>query len=264
MVRALIIGATGRMGQAIVRAALERPNVRIAGAVASVGSAQLNRDIGDIAGVGRFGLTVTSNLSAALSDADVVIDFSQPAATAGNLAACVAANKPLLIGTTGLSEALSDSFERSARHIPLLIAPNTSVGVTLLMELVRQSARALSLDFDAEIIEAHHRMKRDAPSGTALAIGQAIADERGQALHEVAATNRNGEPRKKGEIGFAVVRGGDIVGEHTVIFAGTGEQLVLGHRATDRSIFARGALDAAYWLSGRNPGRYSMRDVISF
>ena len=264
MVNALIIGATGRMGQAIVRAALERPNIRIAGAVASEGSAQLNRDIGDIAGVGRFGLTVTSNLSAALSDADVVIDFSQPAATAGNLAACVASNKPLLIGTTGLSEGMNESFDRAARHIPLLIAPNTSVGVTLLMELVRQTARSLPLDFDAEIIEAHHRMKRDAPSGTALAIGQAIADERGQSLHDVATTNRNGEARKKGEIGFAVVRGGDIVGEHTVIFAGSGEQLVLGHRATDRSIFARGALDAASWLAGKNAGRYTMRDVIAF
>jgi 4-hydroxy-tetrahydrodipicolinate reductase len=264
MVRALIIGATGRMGQAIVRAALERPNLRISGAVASPGSAQLNRDIGELAGVGRFGLTVTSNLSAALTEADVAVDFSQASATAGNLAACVAANKPLLIGTTGLSESLNSSFERAARHIPLLIAPNTSVGVTLLMELVRQTARALSQDFDAEIIEAHHRMKRDAPSGTALAIGQAIADERGQALHEVAATNRNGEPRKKGDIGFAVVRGGDTVGEHTVIFAGTGEQLVLAHRATDRSIFARGALDAASWLSGKNPGRYTMRDVIGF
>jgi 4-hydroxy-tetrahydrodipicolinate reductase len=265
MVRALIIGATGRMGQAIVRAALERPNVRIGGAVASAHSAQLGRDIGEMAGVGKFGQQVTSNLSAALSDADVAIDFSQPAATASNLAACVAANKPLLIGTTGLPSSLDHDFERAARHIPLLIAPNTSVGVTLLMELVRQSARALSAEFDAEIIEAHHRMKRDAPSGTALAIGQAIADERGQALHEVAATNRSGEaPRKKGEIGFAVVRGGDIVGEHTVIFAGSGEQLVLGHRATDRSIFARGALDAASWLAARPAGRYSMRDVISF
>lgn len=264
MVRALIIGATGRMGQAIVRAALERPNVRIAGAVASSDSAQLNRDIGELAGVGRFGISVTSNLSAALADADVVVDFSQPAAAAANLASCVGAGKPLLIGTTGLSQALEHDFERAARHIPLLIAPNTSVGVTLLMELVRQSARALSLEFDAEIVEAHHRMKRDAPSGTALALGQAIADERGQQLEQVASTNRSGEaPRKRGDIGFAVVRGGDLVGEHTVVFAGTGEQLILGHRATDRSIFARGALDGAAWLAGKSPGRYVMRDVIS-
>jgi 4-hydroxy-tetrahydrodipicolinate reductase len=253
------------MGQALVRAALERPDIRISAAVASFDSQHLGRDIGDLAGVSNFGIAVTSNLADALGDADVAIDFSQPSATATNLAACVGAGKPLLIGTTGLAAALEKDFERTARHIPLLIAPNTSVGVTLLMELVRQSARALSLDFDAEIIEAHHRMKRDAPSGTALAIGQAIADERGQQLANVAATNRNGEsPRKRGDIGFAVVRGGDIVGEHTVVFAGAGEQLVLGHRATDRAIFARGALDAASWLVARGPGRYSMRDVIAF
>jgi 4-hydroxy-tetrahydrodipicolinate reductase len=253
------------MGQALVRAALERPDVTIAAAVASLGSPHRGRDIGDLAGVSNFGIVVTSDLSEALGDADVAIDFSQPSATATNLAACVGAGKPLLVGTTGLSSALEKDFERAARHIPLLIAPNTSVGVTVLMELVRQSARALSLDFDAEIIEAHHRMKRDAPSGTALAIGQAIADERGQQLGQVAANNRHGEgPRKRGEIGFAVVRGGDIVGDHTVIFAGAGEQLVLGHRATDRAIFARGALDAATWLAARGPGRYSMRDVIPF
>jgi len=253
------------MGQALVRAALERPDVNIAAAVASSDSQHLGRDIGDLVGAGNFGIEVTSNLSEALADADVAIDFSQPSATATNLAACVGAGKPLLIGTTGLSAALEKDFERAARHIPLLIAPNTSVGVTLLMELVRQSARALSLDYDAEIIEAHHRMKRDAPSGTALAIGQAIADERGQHLGQVAATHRDGEGlRKKGDIGFAVVRGGDIVGEHTVVFAGAGEQLVLGHRATDRAIFARGALDAASWLGAKGPGRYSMRDVIAF
>jgi 4-hydroxy-tetrahydrodipicolinate reductase len=264
MVRALIIGATGRMGQSVVRAALERPNIRIAGAVASAESNHLGRDIGELAGASTFGILVTSNLTAALGDADVAIDFSQPAATAANLAACVAAGKPLLIGTTGLSGDLENDFERAARHIPLLVAPNTSVGVTLLMELVRHSARALSFDFDAEIVEAHHRMKRDAPSGTALALGRAIADERGQQLEQVAVTDRGGEPRRKGDIGFAVVRGGDIVGEHTVIFAGAGEQLVLGHRASDRSIFARGALDAAAWLAGRPAGRYAMRDVISF
>jgi 4-hydroxy-tetrahydrodipicolinate reductase len=264
VVRTLIIGATGRMGQALVRAALEHPHVRISGAVASVGSDQLGRDVGDIAGVGKFGISVTSDLTSALGQADVAIDFSKPSATAANLAACVGAGKPLLIGTTGVPENLTNDFERASRHIPLLVAPNTSVGVTLLMELVRNSARALSLDYDVEIVEAHHRMKRDAPSGTALALGQAVADERGQQLENVATTNRNGEaPRRKGDIGFAVVRGGDIVGEHTVIFAGTGEQLILGHKASDRSIFARGALDAAAWLARRPAGRYAMRDVIS-
>jgi 4-hydroxy-tetrahydrodipicolinate reductase len=263
MIRIVLIGATGRMGQAILRAAREQPEVQITGAVTSLGSSQLGNDVGELAGVGAIGVRIGSDLSATLRDADVAIDFSLPIATAANVAACAAARKPLLIGTTGVpAEVLSD-IERAAQHIPLLVAPNTSVGVTLLLELVRQSARALSMDFDVEIVEAHHRMKKDAPSGTALALGQAVADARGQQLGQVAAMGRQGEaPRTRGEIGFAVVRGGDIVGEHTVMFAGAGEQLVLGHRATDRAIFARGALHAAQWLAGRPPGRYTMRDVI--
>jgi 4-hydroxy-tetrahydrodipicolinate reductase len=242
--RVLIIGATGRMGQALVRVSKERPNVRITGAVTHAGSAHLGRDVGELAGVGRLGVIVTADVGAALGDCDCAIDFSQSPATASNLAACIVAGKPLLVGTTGLAEELKPEIERAARHIALLIAANTSLGVTLLLELVRQAAQTLPLNFDVEIIEAHHRLKKDAPSGTALALGHAVAQAR------------------EGEIGFAVVRGGDIVGDHTVVFAGTGEQVALSHRATDRNVFARGALDAAAWLAGRAPGHYFMRDII--
>jgi len=262
--RALIIGAAGRMGQALVRAARDRADVRISAAVAAEDSPLLGRDIGELAGIGALGVPLVADLSGALTECDVAMDFSHPAATAANLAACCASGKPLLIGTTALAPSLRHELERAAKHIALLVAPNTSLGVTLLLELVRQCAAVLPLDFDAEILESHHRQKRDSPSGTALALGHAVADARGLELEHVGVRSRAGSdtPRREGEIGFAVLRGGDAVGEHTVIFAGSGEQLALTHRATDRAIFARGALDAATWLAGRPPGRYGMRDIV--
>ncbi len=251
------------MGQSLVRAARVRADVAIAAGVVSEDSAHAGRDIGEIAGVGALGVQAGTELSAALAVCDVALDFSHSRATPANLAACCAAGKPLLIGTTGLGSDTQHELERAARHIALLVAPNTSVGVTLLVELVRQCARALPALFDVEIIEAHHRHKKDAPSGTALALGQSVADARGAELDPAVLLHRaGGHARKEGDIGFAVVRGGDIVGEHTVLFAGPGEQVTLGHRATDRGVFARGALDAAVWLARHPPGRYSMRDVL--
>ena len=259
----VIIGAGGRMGLALVRAAAEIPGrLRISGAVASNTSASLGKDLGELAGLGSLDVRVTDDLAAALEGADVVIDFSQPHATRSNLTVCRAARKPLLIGTTGFPAELNALFDEAAREIPLLVAPNTSIGVTLLQALTRIAAKALPADFDIEIIEAHHRMKKDAPSGTALALGKAAALGRGlPETHPTDATPRKGE-RPKGEVGYAVIRGGDIVGEHTVLFAGTGEQVTLGHRATDRAIFARGAVQAASWLAGRAPGRYFMSDFL--
>ncbi len=263
--RVVIVGVSGRMGRALVRAACELPDVRITGAVASAGSASLGRDVGVLAGIEPLGLEVSSDLPAALAAADVAIDFSQPHATRANVAACRAARKPLLVGTTGFTAELTEAeLDAAARDIPLLIAPNTSLGVALLMELVRRAARALPPEFDIEIIEAHHRMKRDAPSGTALALARAAGEGRGLAPPEAvsgASAARVG-PRREGDIGFAVVRGGDIVGEHTVLFAGSGEELRLGHRASDRAIFARGALRGAQWLLGRPAGRYGMSDIV--
>ena len=261
----VIVGVSGRMGQALVRAGCELSAVRITAAVASAGSASLGRDAGALAGIEPLGVEVTSDLPAALAAADVAIDFSQPHATRANIAACRAARKPLLIGTTGFAAELTESeLDAAASDIPLLIAPNTSLGVALLTELVRRAARALPPEFDIEIIEAHHRMKRDAPSGTALALARAAGEARGLAPAEAlgtASVERTG-PRRQGEIGFAVVRGGDIAGEHTVLFAGPGEELRLSHRAGDRAIFARGALRAALWLLRQPPGRYGMSDIV--
>ncbi len=262
--RAVIIGVTGRMGQALLRSAAEFPALSITGAVASRHSASLGRDAGELAGVG-LGVAVTDDLPAALAGADVAIDFSQPQATGTHLAACRAAGKPLLIGTTGFAPELTEAeLQAASRDIALLIAPNTSLGVTLLTELVRTAARALPLQFDIEILEAHHHLKRDAPSGTALALARSAAEGRGQPPAEAIRgvdSNRAG-PRRQGEIGFAVMRGGDIVGEHEVWFAGPGERLVLAHRASDRAIFARGALRAALWLARQPAGRYAMRDIL--
>lgn len=263
MIRVAIIGAAGRMGRALVRAVHCDGDVQLAAAVVSATSAQLGRDAGEVAGVGRLDVRLRTDLAAALEAADVAIDFSQPAATAANLAACRAARKPLVLGTTGFDAALETDLRAAAADIALLVAPNTSLAMTLLIELVRTSARALPAGFDIEIIEAHHRAKKDAPSGTALALGRAAAEGRGVSLEEHAVLGRSGHtPRQDGEIGFAVVRGGDIVGEHVVLFAGAGEQLTLGHRASDRGLFATGALLAARWLVRRPPGRYAMRDVI--
>jgi 4-hydroxy-tetrahydrodipicolinate reductase len=265
VIRAAIIGVTGRMGRALVSAASDTPGVSIVAAVASAQSSALGKDAGEIAGVGAIGVRVTSDLAIALSQADIAIDFSSPGATQSNLAACRAARKPLLIGTTGFASDLTAAFLEAAKDIPLLVAPNTSLGVTLLIELVRQAARALPAQFDIEITEAHHRMKRDAPSGTALALGKAAAEGRSQPFgSEESVVRRAGVARQDGEIGFAVVRGGDIVGEHAVLFAGMGESLTLSHRATDRAIFARGALQAAAWLQSRPAGQYFMRDLVTY
>jgi 4-hydroxy-tetrahydrodipicolinate reductase len=263
MIRAVLVGATGRMGQAIIRAAADATDIVIAGAVEAQDCAHLGGDAGELAGVRPLEVAVTSDLAAALATADVVIDFSNPNATEAHLGACRKARKPLLLGTTGHGPALAHVFERAAREIALLVSPNTSLGATVLLELARAAAAALPRSFDVEIIESHHRMKKDAPSGTALALGAAVAQGRGGQLSDIAVWDRRGSTaRRAGDIGFAVVRGGDLVGEHTVLFAGDGEELTLTHRAHDRAIFAKGALRAAAWLTVQPPGRYAMGDIL--
>ncbi len=262
--RAVIIGVSGRMGRSLVRAAQPLADVTITAAVASSASAALGRDAGELAGMEPLGVTVSADLAAALQVADVAIDFSHPQATAGHLAACRAAGTPLLIGTTGFAQNIEADLADAARHIAVLVAPNTSLGVALLTELVRTAAHVLPETFDIEILETHHRMKRDAPSGTALALARAAGEGRGlgesEALAGAGAARAGARP--VGQIGFAVSRGGDVVGEHDVRFLGAGETLVLGHRATDRGIFARGALTAALWLVQQPAGRYAMRDIL--
>jgi 4-hydroxy-tetrahydrodipicolinate reductase len=261
--RAVLIGVSGRMGSALLRAAPGFPQLIITGAIARADNLALGRDAGEVAGMGRTNLTVTSDLPAALAQADVAIDFSHADAVAASLSACRTARKPLLLGTTGFGGALEGELEAAARDIPLLVAANTSLAAAVLIELVRAAARSLPASFDIDVLDLHHRLKRDAPSGTALALGAAAAEARGTTLPPADArpAGRSG-PRGEGEIGFAAVRAGDLVGEHTVLFTGMGEELSLTHRARDRAVFARGALAAALWLSSQPPGRYGMSDFI--
>ncbi|MFM7707411.1 MAG: 4-hydroxy-tetrahydrodipicolinate reductase [Gammaproteobacteria bacterium] len=269
----LLVGASGRMGLAITRAVAESRALRIVAAVDRPDDGTRppvqGRDLGTLAGIAPLGVAVGADIDAALAGRvgdggtpDVMIDFSSPAATASNLAACARARVAALVGTTGLGADVEAAAQSAAAQVPVLIAANTSVGVTLLAELVRAAARVLPAEFDIEITDAHHRAKVDAPSGTALVLGRAAAEGRG-IDHDAARLpiDRHGA-RRSGGIGYSVVRAGDIVGEHEVIFAAAGERVVLGHIATDRTIFARGALRAADWLSIQSPGRYSMVDFL--
>jgi 4-hydroxy-tetrahydrodipicolinate reductase len=244
-VRMVLIGVTGRMGQAVLRAAPAFSRLTVSAALAAPASAALGRDAGEASGLAPSGLRITADLPAALANAGVALDFSTASAAAANLAACRAARVPLVLCATGYASALEADLAAAAREIPLLIAPNTSLAVTLMTELVRQAARALPAGFDIDIQDIHHRGKRDAPSGTALALGAAA---------------REGHPAR--EIAFQSIREGEAVGEHTVRFSAAGEELRLTHRASDRAIYARGALAAALWLAPQPPGRYGMRDVL--
>jgi len=252
------------MGQSLLRAAPAFPRIIITGALARRGSLALGRDAGEVAGIGHMSLPITSDLPAALAAADVVLDFSNAAATPGTLEACRAARKALLLGTTGSGAELDAQLTAAAREVPLLVAPNTSVGVALLTELTRVAARALPASFDIDVLELHHRLKQDAPSGTARALVEVAAQARGLPSPAAgdAPSGRSPGPRRDAEIGLASLRAGNIVGEHTVLFCGAGEELVLTHRAHDRGIFARGALSAALWLWSRPPGRYGMGEFL--
>jgi 4-hydroxy-tetrahydrodipicolinate reductase len=262
LTRIVLIGVTGRMGEAVLRVAPLLPQVMITGAVASAASLALGRDAGEVAGVGAINLPVTSDLPQALGRADVAIDFTNAAAARANLAACRAAGKPLLLGTTGHEAGFEAALTATAREIALLVAPNTSIAVALLTELVRVSARTLPASFDIDILELHHRTKRDAPSGTALALQAAAIAVRGEDAAQAAGAPTPG-PRPEGQVRISSLRAGDAVGEHTALFCGQGEELRLTHRASDRAIFARGALTAALWLASRRPGHYTMRDFIA-
>jgi 4-hydroxy-tetrahydrodipicolinate reductase len=264
-VRIAILGATGRMGRSLIQAIHDSTEFELAGALASAESPALGVDAGEVAGLSRrFGTVITADAAAAVAGADVALDFTTAGAVRVNLAACLARACPLLVGTTALDSATEAALDEAASRIALIVAPNTSLGVNLLLQLVERAAASLPPEYDIEVLEAHHRYKVDAPSGTALRLGQAAAAGRGEELDLSAATARPAAsgPRRAGSIGFAVVRGGDIVGEHTVLYAGPGERLELTHRAHDRMTFAYGALRAADWLRGRAAGRYSMASVL--
>jgi 4-hydroxy-tetrahydrodipicolinate reductase len=259
-----VFGITGRMGQALIQALQESssPAFALSGAIASPTSVRLGQDA---AAAGEpTGVLITGDVARGLREAAVAVDFSVESHVAAHADACAAAGVPILIGTTGLDGQSRGALERAARDVAVLIAPNTSVGVGVAAKLVSLAASALGPSFDVEIFEVHHRTKRDAPSGTALALGEAVARARGQSLPEVAVYDRAGTagPRKSGSIGISSLRAGDIVGEHTVTFAAAGERLEITHRATDRLTFARGALRAAEWLVGRPAGLYGMEQVL--
>lgn len=262
--RVAVLGANGRMGGAVIRLVAGNPGLTLAGALTESGHATVGRDAGSVAGLDPLGVLITDQLDAALGQCDVAIDFSAAAATASHAAACAARGCALVVGTTGLGDAEMAALESASRKVPVLYSRNMSLGVTVLTELVRQATQMLGPDFDVEIVEAHHRAKKDAPSGTALQLGEAAAAARGVGLEDVGVLGRSGlsPGRPAGAIGFAAVRGGAIVGDHTVLLAGDEELLELHHRATDRALFARGAVRAAQWLAGRPAGRYTMRQVL--
>jgi 4-hydroxy-tetrahydrodipicolinate reductase len=258
-----IFGITGRMGQSLLRALEELPGPSaLCGAIASPQSARLGQDAAD--GGTPTGVLITSDINQGIRGAAVAVDFSLSDCVAAHALACAAAGIPILIGATGIDAASRAVLEQAATVIPVLIAPNTSVGVSVVAKLVAMAAVGLGPAYDVEISEVHHRMKRDAPSGTALALGEAVAQARSQPLGEVAVYGRSGQSaaRTPGSIGFSSLRAGDIVGEHTVTFAAAGERVEITHRATDRITFARGALRAAEWLVGRPAGLYGMQHVL--
>ena len=252
------------MGRTLVRAVAEDGELQLGAAVERLGAQELGADAGDLAGVGALGVPVVDAVAAVLDGFDTLIDFTVPQATLGALDACRAAGKGMVIGTTGFDEAGLGRIRQAARSIPILMAPNMSVGVNLLFRLVEQAARALGDEVDIEVVEAHHRHKIDAPSGTAVYLGEVLAKTLGRDLSAVAEYGRQGETgtRSRRTIGFSALRGGDIVGDHTVLFAGDGERLEITHRAASRMNFAKGALRAAKFLSGRRSGLYDMGDAL--
>ncbi|MEZ5733133.1 MAG: 4-hydroxy-tetrahydrodipicolinate reductase [Paracoccaceae bacterium] len=260
----VVTGASGRMGQTLIRAIMASDRMRLVGAVERPGHDWVGADIGQALGGAATGLTVTDDPLSAFAKAQAVIDFTAPAATVEFAALAAQARAVHVIGTTGLEPQHLAKLKAAARHAVIVRAGNMSLGVNLMVRLAEKVAAALDEDWDIEIVETHHRMKVDAPSGTALMLGEAAARGRGIPLDAHRASGRDGitGARRRGDIGFAAIRGGDIIGEHDVIFAGAGERIVLRHIATDRGLYARGALRAALWGQDKKPGEYDMFDVL--
>jgi 4-hydroxy-tetrahydrodipicolinate reductase len=261
--RLVVAGAAGRMGRTVIRAIAETDGVVLAGALDAAGGL-IGQDSGELAGLGRNGIAVSADASAALAAADGVVDFTIPAATVSLAEQSAAHGLVHVIGTTGFTPADEKAIAAAAARAVIVKSGNMSLGVNLLAALVEQVARTLGDEFDIEIIEMHHNRKIDAPSGTALLLGGSAAAGRNIALHDRSVRTRDGHTgaRKRGDIGFAALRGGTVVGEHSVIFAGPHERIELAHKAEDRMIFARGAVKAALWAHGRKPGLYGMADVL--
>jgi 4-hydroxy-tetrahydrodipicolinate reductase len=259
-----IIGCAGRMGQMLVRAAAANDRCLVVGGSERSGAAVVGKDVGLVAGLDPLGVAIGDDAAELFGVADAVLEFTNPAATVQHAELAARRHKIHVIGTTGLEAPQIAALGRAAKQTAIVLAPNMSLGVTLLLQLVKQVSRALDPDWDIEIVEMHHRAKVDAPSGTALALGRAAAEGRGVDLDHAGKRARDGVTgaRRRGDIGFAVLRGGDVVGDHRVVFASDGERVEIAHVATTREIFARGALRAALWAHGKPPGLYSMADVL--
>lgn len=264
MVKIAVAGVAGRMGGRIAALALEHGDVELVGAFERPGHPRIGEDVAALLGVGKSGVVIADGIDGAISGADVVIDFTSVESSLLNLQRCAEAGKAAVVGTTGFSAEQKQRVEALTGSIPCVMAPNMSVGVNLLFSIIGDVARVLGEDYDAEIIEAHHRLKKDAPSGTALRLAALIADALGRNLGEVAVYERRGMigARTDKEIGIQTIRAGDIVGEHTVMFGTIGERVEITHRASSRDTFAKGALRAASWVSSRKPGLYDMIDVL--
>lgn len=259
-----ILGCGGRMGRMLIAQVRATPGARVAGGTDAPGSASIGKDLGTLAGIEALQVTVQDDPVSLFTQCDTVIDFTTPAASAAHAGLAAQARVALVIGTTGLGPDHRAAVERAAKHVPIVQSGNMSLGVTLLAVLVEEAARRLDADYDIEIVEMHHRHKVDAPSGTALLLGEAAARGRQVALQGVSQRVRDGHtgPRRRGDIGFASLRGGDVVGDHSVVFAADGERVELAHKASSRTVFARGAVRAALWAQGQKPGLYGMRDVL--
>ncbi len=264
MTRIAVVGAGGRMGKSLVQAVSESEGLMLGAATERVGSPLLGGDVGELSAVGHLGVSLVDDLGSVQDDFDLVIDFTAPAATMNHLQICRQAGKRMVIGTTGLSDAEKQQLRDAGKEIGIVFAPNMSVGVNLCFKLLELAARVLGDEADVEIIEAHHRHKVDAPSGTALRMGEVVAEVLGRDLGECAVYGREGEtgPRDGKTIGFETIRAGDVVGEHSVWFAMEGERVEIVHKASNRMNFARGAMRAAGWIAQRGPGLFDMRDVL--
>ncbi|HIZ51189.1 MAG TPA: 4-hydroxy-tetrahydrodipicolinate reductase [Candidatus Pseudomonas excrementavium] len=265
MRRIAVIGAAGRMGKTLIEAIQQAEGASLTAAIERPQSSLIGADAGELAGVGKLGVNIVGDLNQVLGDFDVLIDFTHPTSTLVNLDICRAAGKAMVIGTTGFSDAEKQQIADAAQQVPVVFAPNFSVGVNLTLKLLDMAARVMGDEADIEIIEAHHRHKVDAPSGTALRMGEVVADALGRNLQEVAVYGREGQTgaRDRNTIGFATVRAGDVVGDHTVLFATEGERVEIIHKASSRMTFAKGAVRSAIWLGERASGLYDMQDVLA-
>lgn len=265
MIKVIVAGAAGRMGNRLVALIKDSTALALAGAVEGKGHHAIGEDAGEIAGCGKAGVAITDDLSALLERGEVVIDFSAPEATLNHLRAVAQHRRSMVIGTTGFSSPELEELKSLARQVPCVFSPNMSVGVNLIYKVISEMARTLGDEYDIEVIEAHHRLKKDAPSGTALKIAEVLAKAVNRDLNQVGVYARKGliGERKKQEIGIQTIRAGDIVGDHTILFGGMGERIEVTHRASSRDTFARGALRAARWVVRQPPGLYDMMDVLS-